>query len=50
VPQDDDPKLLDTQRAAAQKAQSRDGYNNHLLSGSGQDTTMESTKSASLMR
>jgi hypothetical protein len=50
VPQNDDPKLLDTQRAAALKAQNREGYNAHLLSGSGQDTTMESANSANLMR
>ncbi len=40
VPQDDDPKLLDSQRKAAVKASNREGYNAHLLSGSGQDTAM----------
>ncbi len=40
VPQDDDPKLLDSQRKAAVKASGREGYNAHLLSGSGQDTAM----------
>lgn len=52
VPQDDDPKLLDTQRAAAQRAKGREGYSAHLLSGSGQDTTMgeKKTDSANLMR
>lgn len=38
VPQDDDPKLLESQRKAAVAAQGREGYNAHLLSGSGQDT------------
>lgn len=42
VPQEDDPKLLDTQRKAAATAAGREGYNAHLLSDSKQDTTMGS--------
>lgn len=51
VPQDDDPKLVDTQRKAAIAAKGRDGYAAHLLSGSGQDTTLETDPTkAGMMR
>jgi hypothetical protein len=51
VPQADDPKLVDTQRRAAAAAKDREGYSAHLLSNSGQDTTLgETPDSAKLLR
>lgn len=44
VPQDDDPQLQESQRKAAAAAKNRDGYSAHLLSGSGQDTTLGENK------
>ncbi len=52
VPQQDDPKNVETQRKAAIAAKGREGYSAHLLSGGSADTAMgdpAKPKNASMM-
>lgn len=45
VPQEDDPKNIDTQRKTAIAAKGREGYSAHLLGGTSTDTKMGSKSS-----